>query len=131
MKISKDARRTSRQLFRACVVDGKLDESRVRAVISKVAESRPRGCIGILVNFKNLVANEMARSVAEVESASTLDSATQSQLQSGLESKYGRSLALTFSVNPDLLGGVRVKVGSDVWDGSVKARLQALEAALA
>jgi len=52
MKISKEARRLSRQLFRVCLVDGKLDESRVRQVVSKVAESKPRGFIGILDNFK-------------------------------------------------------------------------------
>jgi hypothetical protein len=43
MKITKEARRTSRQLFRACMVDGKLDEARVRTVVSSVANSKPRG----------------------------------------------------------------------------------------
>lgn len=131
MKISKEARRISRSLFRLCVVDGRLDDARVREVVAKVAASKPRGSIGILENFKNLVANELNRSVAVVESATALDSTTQSQLQSGLNAKYGRTLSLSFSVNPELLGGLRVKVGADVWDGSVKARLAALQAALA
>ncbi len=131
MKISKEARRVSRSLFRACMVDGKLDDQRVRLAVSKVAAAKPRGSIGILENFKNLVANELNRSVAVVESASELDAATKSQLQAGLNAKYGRPLSLTFEVNPELLGGLRVKVGADVWDGSVKARLAALQAALA
>ena len=131
MKISKEARRVSRSLFRLCVVNGKLDDARVRDVVAKVADAKPRGYIGILENFKNLVANELNRSVAVVESATALDSATQSQLQAGLNAKYGRPLSLSFSVNPELLGGLRVKVGADVWDGSVKARLAALQAALA
>ncbi|MBL9116546.1 MAG: ATP synthase F1 subunit delta [Verrucomicrobiaceae bacterium] len=131
MKISKEARRTSRQLFKACFVEGKLDESRVRTIVAKVGEAKPRGYIGILENFKNLIANEQARSVAVVESATELDGATRSQLQSGLDAKYGRPLALSYTVNPELLGGVRIKVGSDVWDGSVKARLEALQNALA
>ena len=131
MKISKEARRLSRQLFRVCIVNGKLDESRVRQVVSKVAESKPRGYIGILDNFKNLLAAELSRSVALVESATALDSAEQTQLQAGLATKYGRPLALQFAVLPELLGGIRVKVGSDVWDGSVKARLEALQNALA
>lgn len=131
MKISKEARRVSRSLFRLCMVNGKLDDARVRDVVAKVAASKPRGYIGMLENFKNLVANELSRSVAVVESATALDSATQSQLQAGLNAKYGRPLSLTFSVNPELLGGLRVKVGADVWDGSVKARLAALQAALA
>jgi F-type H+-transporting ATPase subunit delta len=131
MKISKEARRTSRQLFRVCLVDGKLDESRVRSVVTKVGEAKPRGYIAILESFRNLIANEVARSVAMVESATDLDSVTRGQLQAGLDSKYGRKLALAFSVKPELLGGVRIKVGSDVWDGSVKARLEALQNALA
>ena len=54
MKISKEARRTSRQLFRACLVDGKLDESRVRNVVSQVASRKPRGYISILDAFARL-----------------------------------------------------------------------------
>jgi F-type H+-transporting ATPase subunit delta len=131
MKISKEARRTSRQLFRACMVDGKLDESRVRTVVNGVASSKPRGYIGMLDAFARLVANEVSRQRALVESASALTPATQSELQASLSKKYGRQLTLDFSVNPELLGGIRVKVGSDVWDGSVKARLEGLAASLA
>lgn len=131
MKISKEARRTSRQLFRVCMVDGKLDESRVRTVVSGVAGSKPRGYIGMLDAFARLVANEVSRQRALVESASALTPATQTELQASLSKKYGRQLTLDFSVNPELLGGIRVKVGSDVWDGSVKARLEGLAASLA
>lgn len=131
MKISKEARRVSRSLYRACIADGKLDESRARLVVNQVVSSKPRGYLGILHNFRNLVANEIARNVAVVESATELDSATRSQLQGGLNAKYGRPLALEFKTIPELLGGIRIKVGSDVWDGSVKARLAALQAALA
>jgi F-type H+-transporting ATPase subunit delta len=131
MKISKEARRTSRQLFRVCMVDGKLDESRVRTVVNGVASSKPRGYIGMLDAFSRLVANEVSRQRALVESASALSPATQSELQASLSKKYGRQLTLDFSVNPELLGGIRVKVGSDVWDGSVKARLEGLAASLA
>jgi len=131
MKITKEARRTSRQLFRACMVNGKLDESSVRKVVSTVAGSKPRGYIGILDAFARLVANEVDRQRAAVESASPLSAATQTELQASLSKKYGRPLTLDFSVNPELLGGIRVKVGSDVWDGSVKARLKALSDSLA
>jgi len=131
MKISKEARRTSRQLFRVCMVDGKLDESRVRTMVAGIASSKPRGYIGMLDAFSRLVTNEVSRQRALVESASALAPATQTELQASLSKKYGRQLTLDFSVNPELLGGIRVKVGSDVWDGSVKARLEGLAASLA
>ena len=131
MKISKEARRTSRQLFRVCLVDGRLNEQNVRTVVSKVSASKPRGYIGILDNFARLISAEIERSKAIVESAAELDAATRTNLQASLNQKYGRTLELEFHLNPELLGGIRVRVGSDVWDGSVKARLEALKNALA
>ncbi|MFO1482012.1 MAG: ATP synthase F1 subunit delta [Verrucomicrobiaceae bacterium] len=131
MKISKEARRTSRQLFRACIVDGKLDEARVRTVVNGLSKSKPRGYIAILDAFARLLANEVDRQRALVESATALTPAIQSELKTSLSKKYGRTLNLEFQVKPELLGGIRIKVGSDVWDGSVKARLQSLSNSLA
>ena len=131
MKISKEARRSSRQLFRVCLVDGKLDESRVRLVVNQVASSKPRGYIAILSNLQRLITTEVGRSSARVDSATELDAATRADLQASLTKKYGRPISLSFQINPELLGGIRVKVGSDVWDGTVKARLEALKAQLA
>jgi F-type H+-transporting ATPase subunit delta len=131
MKISKEARRTSRQLFRVCMVDGKLDEARVRLVMKQVVASKPRGYVGILDFFVHQVRGELEKQRAQVESASPLDASQHDQLQKSLNAKYGRELALEFSLKPELLGGIRVRVGSDVWDGSVKARLENLRAQLA
>ncbi len=130
MKISKEVRRTSRQLFRVCMVNGKLDESRVRLVVNKVATSKPRGFLGMLHAFSILVRNEIEGQRAVVESASFLNDDLQANLKTSLSQKYGRELSLEFHIKPELLGGIRVKVGSDVWDGSVKARLEALKASL-
>ncbi len=131
MKISKEARRTSRQLFRLCSVEGRLDETRVRSVVQKVIDAKPRGYIAILNALSTLVKAEVERQRAVVESATELTGAQKTELSSGLAHKYGRILALEYQIKPELLGGVRVKVGSDVWDGSVKARLESLKAQLA
>lgn len=130
MKISKEVRRTSRQLFRACLVNGKLDDSRVRLVVNKITTSKPRGYLAMLDSFAALVRNEVESQRAVVESATFLTDDIQKNLKASLSEKYGRELALEFHIRPELLGGVRVKVGSDVWDGSVKARLEALKASL-
>jgi F-type H+-transporting ATPase subunit delta len=130
MKISKEARRSSRQLFKACLVNGKLDEARVRDVVAKVSQAKPRAYMGILNNFSSLIRAELERQSAIVESATPLTADLQSSLKTSLSQKYGRELTLQFQTRPELLGGIRVKVGSDVWDGSVKARLEALQASL-
>jgi F-type H+-transporting ATPase subunit delta len=52
------------------------------------------------------------------------------QLTASLRAKYGKDLSTEFKVSPELLGGLRIKVGSDVIDGSVRERLHRLEAEL-
>ena len=49
------------------------------------------------------------------------------QIVSNLKRKYGSQLTARFVVNKDLLGGMRIRVGSDVWDSSVRNRLHRLQ----
>ena len=50
-----------------------------------------------------------------------------SEIVANLKSKYGDDLTTEFHVDPELLGGMRIRVGSDVWDGSVRNRLERLQ----
>lgn len=127
MKISKQSRRDAKQLFQACLVNGQLDEARVRQAVSVVIEKRPRGHVLTLSQFQRLVKLDLERRQARVESAVALPADTQASVQANLTQKYGSNLNFQFSVKPDLIGGLRVQVGSDVYDGSVKARLQNLQ----
>ena len=68
----------------------------------------------------------MEKRTATVESVAQLSTETRDQLRRDLQKKYGEDLTLDFFINPELIGGLRVKVGSHVWDGSVRAKLQAL-----
>ena len=127
MKITKQSRRDAKQLFRSTLVNGLMDEGRVRSVVQKVIERKPRGYMAILGHFTRLVKLEQDRRAAKVESAVALTPEQQSGVSERLQKLYGNGLNLTFQVNPTLLGGLRVRVGSDVYDGSVAARLQELE----
>ena len=126
MKISKQARREAKELFRDCIANSVLDENRVRTVVSKVAELNPRGYIEILSHFQRLVKLEVERRTAKVESAVPLSPEIQAEVTSKLGKLYGQGLNISFAQNPSLLGGLRIKVGSDVYDGSVQARLENL-----
>ncbi len=130
MKISKTARRDAKRLFTVCKVNGRLDEARVRQTVSAVIAQQPRGFMAILSHFQRLVKLEIERRSARVESAVAPSEALQASVKANLAQRYGPGLDVTFAVNPELIGGLRVKVGSDVFDGSVKARLAELEAAL-
>jgi F-type H+-transporting ATPase subunit delta len=130
MKISKQAKRDAKQLFRSCVVNGLLDGDRARQAVTQVIAQKPRGYVGILTHFQRLVKLDVDRHTARVESAVPLAGELQERLSANLVSRHGAGLSLSFGTNPDLIGGLRVKVGSDVYDGSIQARLAALKESL-
>lgn len=127
MKISKQERRDAKELFRSCRINGVLDETKVREAVSKVIAAKPRGYIAILSQFQRLVKLDLDRRTAVVESAIPLAEAQQASVKANLTQRYGPGLIFSFAQNSSLLGGLRVQVGSDVFDGSVKARLAGLE----
>jgi F-type H+-transporting ATPase subunit delta len=127
MKISKQARRDARQLLRSCMANAVLDDNRVRQAVQFVIRDKPRGYLAVLAQFQRLVRLETARRTARVESATSLSSQFQSQLQAELSRKYGAGLSFVFVENPALLGGLRIQVGGDVYNGSVQGRLAALQ----
>ena len=127
MKSSKQCRRDAKQLFHSCVVNGVLDEQRVRQAVDQVAASKPRGYIDILNYFQRLIKLDLDRRTAHVESAVPLSPETQSEVTNRLTGIYGQGLQISFGQNPALLGGMRIRVGSDVYDGSVHARLESLQ----
>jgi F-type H+-transporting ATPase subunit delta len=127
MKISKQARRDARQLLRACMANAVLDDNRVRQAVQSVIRDKPRGYLAVLAQFQRLVKLETARRTARVESATPLSPQFQSQLQAELSRKYGAGLSFLFVENPALLGGLRIQVGGDVYNGSVQGRLAALQ----
>jgi F-type H+-transporting ATPase subunit delta len=126
MKIPRPARRNAKRLFRACLLEGRLEEARVRQAVQQLIGQKPRGWLPTLVHFRRLVKLELERRTARVESAAPLPPELQQDVAARLEALYGAGLAMAFAANPALIGGLRVQVGSDVYDGSVAARLRAL-----
>jgi len=127
MKISKQAKRDAKTLFKACVVDGVLSDDKVRLAVTKVVEGKPRGYVAILEHFQRIVKLDIDKRTAKVESAIELTGEQQAAVQGSLEQKYGAGLNLGFAVNPALIGGLRIQIGSDVYDGSVQGRLTQLK----
>jgi F-type H+-transporting ATPase subunit delta len=127
MKISKPAQRDARQLFRSCQANGLLDENRVRQAVALVLARKPRRYIEILSRLLRLVKLDLERRTARVESAAILPDDLQADVANRIKKIYGAGVSLTFGQNPALIGGLRVKVGSDVYDGSIRTRLEKLE----
>lgn len=126
MKISKVANTAARRIFWLCQSGGRLDEAKLSTAVRRIAESQPRDYRGILTALKRLVRLEMERRRVVIESAAELDQPSRDRVVSGLVAKYGNDLTFEYRVTPDLLGGLKIRVGNDVFDGSVKGRLDRL-----
>src|SRR5258705_1085598 len=126
MTTTKQAVRDAKQLFRFCLLDGRVDEDRVRLAVQKVLQLKRRGYLTMLRHFLRLLKLEYERHAAKIESALPLPDDLRSWVQLGLENVYGPGLTALFTQNPVLIGGMRIKVGSDVYDNSVRSVLATL-----
>jgi F-type H+-transporting ATPase subunit delta len=127
MKINKEIRRLSREMLRASFTDGQLDPGRIASLVDSLIGRKPRNYINVLKNYRRLLRLELEKRRARIETASGVDPGTSSELVANLKRRYGSDLTTEFVVNPQLVGGMRIRVGSDVWDGTVRNRLERLQ----
>ena len=127
MKINKEIRQLSREMLRASFTDGQLDPGRISSLVDSIIAKKPRRYIDVLKNYRRLLRLELEKRQAKIETANEVDSTTSSELVTNLKKKYGSDLTTEFVVKPELLGGMRIRVGSDVWDGTVRNRLERLQ----
>ena len=127
MQVTKEIRQVARELLHASFTDNQLDPGRVRSVVDSVLAKKPRNYLKMLDYYKRLLRLEAQKRHVRIESAAPLDANAGSQIVDNLKKRYGTDLTSEFIVNPTLLGGVRIRVGSDVWDSSVRNRLERLQ----
>jgi F-type H+-transporting ATPase subunit delta len=84
----------------------------------------------IAAQFQALVNAKSGVSDAMIESAYPIDASTLPGVVTALEQRFGRKLKAQVVVKPELIGGIRVVVGDEVLDTSVRARLEQMKAAL-
>ena len=104
----------AKNLVAALVENGRL------ALLPEIAEQ-----------FKQLVNQQQGSADAEITSAFPMEASQVADLVAALEKKFGRKLNPSVTVDPLLIGGVRVVVGDEVLDTSVRAKLQQMQTALA
>lgn len=133
--------------MRDCIADPKLTDDQLIELVLGLAGD---GLSAELQNFvRVLVANERLQLLpeirdlfvqlknehegvrqAQIASAFPLDDATLSQLKSDLEARFKTKLNVKVSVAPELIGGVRIAIGDEVIDASVRGKLANMAAAL-
>ena len=127
MKLNKEIRQVSRKMLQASFTDGQLDPGRISSLVDSLVTRKPRNYVDALKNYKRLLRLELEKRHATIETASEVDSAVRSEIEANLKSKYGNDLSTEFQIDRELLGGMRIRVGNDVWDGSVRNRLERLQ----
>jgi F-type H+-transporting ATPase subunit delta len=107
---------------------GDAAKNLVRAVIDN---GRFAALPEIATQFQALVDAQSGTTQATIQSAFPLDAAQIADVKSVMERRFLRNLDMHVEVHPELIGGVRVIVGDEVLDTSIRARLEQMKAALA
>ncbi|NJQ00806.1 F0F1 ATP synthase subunit delta [Streptomyces zingiberis] len=105
------------------LLGGRVNPVTERLVVRLVTQPRGRSLEGGLDALSKLAAARRDRLVAVVTSAVPLSDVQKQRLGDGLARVYGRRMHLNLDVDPEVLGGIRVRIGDEVIDGTVADRL--------
>ena len=107
-----------------------LDPKVSNLVRTVVENGRLAALPEIAAQFNALVKSRSGTSDATIESAFPIEAGQLPKVVAVLEKRFGRKLNARVVVNPELIGGIRVAVGDEVLDTSVRARLEKMKLAL-
>ncbi|MCE9543212.1 MAG: F0F1 ATP synthase subunit delta [Verrucomicrobia bacterium] len=127
MQIPKEARRMARELFEAALDDsGRPDSTKALSIADLVIKSAPRHALQILKEYTRLIRLETGKHHAIIESSAAIGDSTRSAILKSLQRRDGGEVSLEIKVDPSLIGGSRIRLGSEVWDATMASRLNAL-----
>ncbi|MBI2813494.1 MAG: F0F1 ATP synthase subunit delta [Opitutae bacterium] len=130
MRADKKTKALAKQLFKLSLVNGTVSPEQVTGVLGYIEKNVPRHALALLQLYHRAIANELAKSNAVVEHAGPINDSTLRMIESAMTQKYRRPVAATARPNPQLLAGLRIRVGSDVYESSVAGQLAALSSAV-
>ena len=130
MAANKQTKLLAKQLFKLSLVDGTVSPDCVAGVLGWVEKTAPRHPVAVLRAYHRHIATELAKSRALVEHAGPVADATLRLIEGAMSQKYRRPIAAVARPNPALLAGLRVRVGSDLYESSVAGQLATLAAAV-
>jgi F-type H+-transporting ATPase subunit delta len=127
MRGTREARRLSRLLLRQSFSDGKLDKQKMMQMVQAVINEKPRHYLEVLMDYQRLVRLEIEKRHAVIESATPLSRSLGDQIVNALRARYGDDVTTEFRTNPELRGGLRIRGGNNVLDGSGRNRLNRVQ----
>jgi F-type H+-transporting ATPase subunit delta len=130
MRGDKKTKQLARQLFKLSLADGAVSPEKVTGVLGYIEKTAPRHPLALLKLYHRAIALELAKSRAVVEHAGPLADGTLKLIEGAMTQKYSRPVTATAQPNPKLLAGLRIRVGSDVYESTVAGQLAALSSAV-
>jgi F-type H+-transporting ATPase subunit delta len=130
MRGDKKTKQLAKQLFKLSLVNGAVSAEQVAGVLGWIEKHSPRHPVALLKHYHHYIAAELAKSQAVVEHAGPVTDAALKLIESAMTQKYQRPVSARAQPNPALLAGLRVRVGSDVYESSVAGQLAALSASV-
>jgi F-type H+-transporting ATPase subunit delta len=119
----------ARQLFKLSLENGKVSAERVSGVLAWVEKTRPASAIALLRAYKRLIETEIDRSRAVIEFAGDVSPAIFQQIAASMSAHFGRDIEAVPVARPELIAGIRVRVGCDIFENSVVSQLATLSSA--
>ena len=126
MKIPKQAQRQANILFKACTANGVVDFKKVLLLIDLLLEKKPREWKFIAEHIKMRVRLEKHKRTVQIQSAIKLDEAQKKNIIRSIQQNNNQPLDFVFSVHPEILGGLRIQIGWQVLDASIRAKLESI-----
>ena len=123
MRADKKTRLLAKQLFKLSVVNGAVSAEQVTGVLGYVEKTSPRQAVTLLKLYHQYIATELAKSEAVVEHAGPVSDAALQAIGAAMTKKYSRPVTASAKANPKLLAGLRVRIGSDVYESTVAGQL--------
>ncbi len=146
-EVAKDLRSIQRTLesagMRALVVSPETTATRRRQVVMKIVEGAhqlTRNLVGVILQrrreailhdlcpaYEELVRHARGEVLGIVEAAKPMDAVQHEQVENRASQLIGKQVSLSVRENPDLIGGVRIYVGTSLYDSSIASALEQLE----
>jgi F-type H+-transporting ATPase subunit delta len=113
------------------ILENKASRHTIALLGFLVEEGRTKDLSAILESLAQVVAVQQSKAVAEVRSAVPLDEQRRTKLAKALSKATGKDVELKVLVDPSLVGGIVARVGDQVFDGSVRRKLEMARGQLA
>ncbi len=126
MAANKQTKLLAKRLFKLSFAHGQISAEQVTGVLGYIEKTAPRHPLTLLKLYHRAIATEVAKSRAIVEHAGPVSDATLKLIEDAMTRKYSRPVAASARPNPKLLAGLRVRVGSDLYESTVAGQLATL-----